>query len=547
MINQYYGGRYKLISDVEVSPKPFINGTRPEAGSASSKSLRFIPQIPESLRDSPFEVPDLPRSLSIPSRRLHRPGGQGGRPSSTPNASQQLDSWQIESNPTSNDGALAISTTEAQNVHGPQTGGKSRPNPNVNGSNSAAGPTPQKVTQTSSYASLNTSVLCAVLGANPPLEVIKGYINRIWDAYELDRILQVRRGLYLVRFSHWQDKLEVEKKGIYFFDSKPFIDLLIRQPVKFEWLPSKCSFCGMFSHLEEVCRKKKQHQARNGEGWNGGVSQPQQQQLIPAPEHPLPHQNGSTNSKGKTTAAIQDSDGFTLVTKKAAARTVPQHYNPEIMATQQFSNKLFYISMVYGMNHEQQRQHLWRELQDISTHMTEAWCIMGDFNAVMNKEDRIGGNDVTEHEINELQSMVTQREIQELPSSGPYYSWTNKKSRIDRVFINAFWYDIFDYTQALHMAPGLSDHTPLQIQFHSSPCPKSKFQYCDMWSSHKDFPNLVASQMTTHKVDPIENLCLFLTNMRPMLSKLHKANYTDLKAQQEIARDHLASLQLQLQ
>ena len=55
---------------------------------------------------------------------------------------------------------------------------------------------------------------------------------------------------------------------------------------------------------------------------------------------------------------------------------------------------------------------------------------MGDFNALMHKEDRIGGNEVTEHEINELQSLVTQCEIQELPSSKLFYSWTNKKVRV---------------------------------------------------------------------------------------------------------------------
>lgn len=96
-------------------------------------------------------------------------------------------------------------------------------------------------------------------------------------------------------------------------------------------------------------------------------------------------------------------------------------------ATQLATNKRFYLTMVYGMNHEQQRHHLWRELQDISTHMTEAWCIMGDFNAVMHKEDRIGGNDVMEHEINELQCLTTQCELHELPSSGSYYSRTNKR------------------------------------------------------------------------------------------------------------------------
>jgi len=133
--------------------------------------------------------------------------------------------------------------------------------------------------------------------------------------------------------------------------------------------------------------------------------------------------------------------------------------------------------MVYGMNQEQQRGHLWEDLQDISEQKADAWCILGDFNAVMYKEDRIGGNVVSDHEIKELQDLVTQCELQELPTSGPYYSWTNKTiwSHIDRAFINAYWYGTFDYTHTRYMAPGISDHRPLLIQFHSSSRPKANF------------------------------------------------------------------------
>jgi len=32
-------------------------------------------------------------------------------------------------------------------------------------------------------------------------------------------------------------------------------DLLIRQKVKFEWLPSKCTHCRMYGHSIDTCRK----------------------------------------------------------------------------------------------------------------------------------------------------------------------------------------------------------------------------------------------------------------------------------------------------
>lgn len=67
------------------------------------------------------------------------------------------------------------------------------------------------------------SVLCTVLGANPPFEVIKAFIKRILAQFEIDQIWQVCRALFLVYFLQLQDKLTVERRGFYFFDNKPFL------------------------------------------------------------------------------------------------------------------------------------------------------------------------------------------------------------------------------------------------------------------------------------------------------------------------------------
>jgi len=62
-----------------------------------------------------------------------------------------------------------------------------------------------------------------VLGANPPLGVIEGYVRRIWSQFVIYKVVAARKGLCLVRFGAMADKDEVLKKGIYYFDHKPFI------------------------------------------------------------------------------------------------------------------------------------------------------------------------------------------------------------------------------------------------------------------------------------------------------------------------------------
>ncbi|KAJ8421712.1 hypothetical protein Cgig2_003360 [Carnegiea gigantea] len=60
------------------------------------------------------------------------------------------------------------------------------------------------------------AVICSVLGANPPFSVMEEFLKRIWKAFEIDRILMVKRGMFLVRFLNLQDKQAVEKRGLYF-------------------------------------------------------------------------------------------------------------------------------------------------------------------------------------------------------------------------------------------------------------------------------------------------------------------------------------------
>ncbi|KAJ8424909.1 hypothetical protein Cgig2_001552 [Carnegiea gigantea] len=69
----------------------------------------------------------------------------------------------------------------------------------------------------------HNAVLCCILGANPPLAVIEGYVKRIWKDYAINKVLLVKKGFYLVRFEDYQDTLQVIQKGFFTFDQKPFI------------------------------------------------------------------------------------------------------------------------------------------------------------------------------------------------------------------------------------------------------------------------------------------------------------------------------------
>ncbi|KAJ8419905.1 hypothetical protein Cgig2_028769 [Carnegiea gigantea] len=132
--------------------------------------------------------------------------------------------------------------------------------------------------------------------------------------------------------------------------------------------------------------------------------------------------------------------------------------------------------------------------------------------------------------------------IQEMRSGGPYFTWINKIiwTRIDRVFVNAYWYDQFDFSQAIYMANSFSDHRTMVIDTPGYPRPKPTFQFCDMWIRDTSFCSLVTSMLPVNlHLGPYQRLKLFLRNTKTSLQQLNKCHFTDLKNQQSTTRAEL--------
>lgn len=61
-----------------------------------------------------------------------------------------------------------------------------------------------------------------------------------------------------------------------------------------------------------------------------------------------------------------------------------------------------WLTFVRAFNQLELRKTLWTELHQLSQGIKGAWCILGDFNNVTSVQDRIGGNNVSVHEIHDL-------------------------------------------------------------------------------------------------------------------------------------------------
>lgn len=51
----------------------------------------------------------------------------------------------------------------------------------------------------------------------------------------------------------------------------------------------------------------------------------------------------------------------------------------------------FIVSCVYGETNTRDRRPLWDSLKDLAGMVSEPWLVLGDFNAFLSQQDKVGG------------------------------------------------------------------------------------------------------------------------------------------------------------
>ncbi|XP_074301502.1 uncharacterized protein LOC141632896 [Silene latifolia] len=159
----------------------------------------------------------------------------------------------------------------------------------------------------------------------------------------------------------------------------------------------------------------------------------------------------------------------------------------------------FWFIVVYGLNKQAEREPLWASLRYYHATVRGPWIVSGDFNAIMARNERIGGVPITNAEMRPLVQVVHDCQLEDLSAKGAFYTWTNKHehetkvySRLDRMLINVDWMDCFPDSYVHFLPEGLFDHCPSLIHFEGEIHRRGKpFKYFNMWSLEPDYDNIV--------------------------------------------------------
>ena len=87
--------------------------------------------------------------------------------------------------------------------------------------------------------------------------------------------------------------------------------------------------------------------------------------------------------------------------------------------------QIFHCSFVYGASDKKGREDLFAQLESVKMHIDGPWLIMGDFNCIVDLNERIGQRP-RNHEVEPLRRCMETCEIHDLKSTGRFFTWTNK-------------------------------------------------------------------------------------------------------------------------
>ncbi|MCI31605.1 frigida-like protein, partial [Trifolium medium] len=127
------------------------------------------------------------------------------------------------------------------------------------------------------------------------------------------------------------------------------------------------------------------------------------------------------------------------------------------------------------------------------------WCVIGDFNAVLQLDERRGVNSQSMLDVSlesrEFNNLVTDMDLMDLPVLGRKFTWFHPNgramSRIDRAMVSEEWVNFWGISSLWVLPRSVSDHCPLILRSGNVDWGPRPFRFNNHWLQNKDFMSLV--------------------------------------------------------
>ena len=155
------------------------------------------------------------------------------------------------------------------------------------------------------------------------------------------------------------------------------------------------------------------------------------------------------------------------------------------------------ITGFYGYADTGERDKSWQLLRDLTDLDSLPWMIIGDFNEILNSDEKIDGVPRPERQMRGFRDAMAYGELVDLGFHGTMATWGNSETllRLDRAICTPSWFDIFGCAKLFHLPPSDSDHVPILLRASTAPLsfqPKAyRFKFEAFWLQNGECDQVV--------------------------------------------------------
>lgn len=156
----------------------------------------------------------------------------------------------------------------------------------------------------------------------------------------------------------------------------------------------------------------------------------------------------------------------------------------------------------YGFPDRTQRRDSWNFIQALSSKSSLPWCILGDFNDMLNESDKKGLHKHPLWLLDGFKRTIDECGLIELDLMGGNFTWEKSRGtrewvreRLDRAFASASWWHLFPLCKLTKHHTIYSDHDPVKLELYSDNLTKKKFRFRfeNTWLKEKSFHEEVSN------------------------------------------------------
>ncbi|XP_060170611.1 uncharacterized protein LOC132601548 [Lycium barbarum] len=163
----------------------------------------------------------------------------------------------------------------------------------------------------------------------------------------------------------------------------------------------------------------------------------------------------------------------------AASKNLEEIPPSRILPKRNDRGKVIITTLVYAKCDAAERLLLWDNTYSLSSNMTFPWLIGGDFNVIMNEEEKIGGLPVYPNEYEDFAFCMISCELNEVEFRGSPFTWCNGR-------------DWFRTLSMEHFSRTGSNHAPLLLLAGEQVQPFHKhFRFLKFWLGQDSFMQVV--------------------------------------------------------